>query len=192
MRFGYADPPYPGLARKYYDCAEVDHDALIRRLCMDYPDGWALSTSAPALRDVLSMAPPETRVACWVRGSRRVVAHRARNAWEPVLVCGGRPRRLDVDDVLDDVLIWAGTGRQRTHPGALIGMKSAPFCEWMFRQLGALQGDHLDDLFTGSGAVARAWTLYQSRVDARRIPSRLADAAGRVPTEGGNDGSPET
>jgi site-specific DNA-adenine methylase len=54
MRFGYADPPYPGKSCKYYSghedyAGEVDHAALIEHLETDFPDGWALSTSAAAL-----------------------------------------------------------------------------------------------------------------------------------------------
>src|SRR5262245_15281863 len=49
LRFAYADPPYPKLARKYYRDhpdygGEVDHHALINRLVEEFPDGWALST----------------------------------------------------------------------------------------------------------------------------------------------------
>src|SRR5690606_29922144 len=69
-RLAYADPPYPGLARRYYGdqpsyAGEVDHAALIAQL-VGY-DGWALSTSAKALRDVLPLCPPAARVAAWVK-----------------------------------------------------------------------------------------------------------------------------
>ena len=53
VRLAYADPPYPGKARRYYDCDEVDHQALLSRL-QQY-DGWALSTSAEALPEVLAL-----------------------------------------------------------------------------------------------------------------------------------------
>lgn len=56
LRFCYADPPYPGLAGRYYHCKEVDHRMLIKRL-REY-DGWALSTSARALRSLLPLCPP--------------------------------------------------------------------------------------------------------------------------------------
>ena len=62
MRFGYADPPYPGHARVYRDhpdyAGEVDHAELISRLITEFPDGWALSTSAQALQDILALCPP--------------------------------------------------------------------------------------------------------------------------------------
>lgn len=172
MRFAYGDPPYPGLARKYYGCDEVDHQALVLELQTGFPDGWALSTSSAALRDVLALCPPHARVCPWVRGPRKGAAWRARNAWEPLIVVGGRPRRQDVAADLSDVLVWGG--RQHSHPDALVGMKPAAFAEWMFRLLGATRDDELVDLFPGSGAIGRAWDLYTSRPgpgDASRSPA---------------------
>lgn len=166
MRFAYADPPYPGLAHYYPERAEVDHAELIRRLTIDYPDGWALSTSAVALAGVLALCPLGVRVLAWVKRPR------GGSAWEPVIVCGGRrvstrdasrlePRRLDA-------LVYKG--RYNAFPGALVGMKPPQFSEWVFAQLGARVGDTLDDLFPGSGAVSLAWRRYvaQDLSDASR------------------------
>lgn len=173
MRFAYADPPYPGLARRYYSdderCAEVDHRELVERLHRDYPQGWALSTSAAALREVLVLCPPGVRVAIWVKGSRAGESYRARNAYEPVIIWGGRQRLLSVSEDLDDVLIWGG--RQHSHPDALVGMKPAPFAEWLFRQLGACAGDFLTDVFPGSGAVMRAWKEFGGRDPNEQTPT---------------------
>jgi hypothetical protein len=162
-RFAYADPPYPGLARRYYgpDAVEVNHRLLIGTLMRDYPDGWALSTSSdPGLQLVLPMCPAGVRVASWHRGERRGVSHRPRRSWEPLIVWGGRARRIEPTEACSDTLTWGG--RQNSHPGALMGMKPAAFCEWMFAQLGAMRGDTLDDIFPGSGAVSRAWGLFQA------------------------------
>lgn len=156
--FGYADPPYPGLAWKYYRMPEVNHPILIGTLERDYPDGWALSTSAEALPKVLAMCPAGVRVACWARGARPGKSMRPRAAWEPLIVRGGRVSLKGVPEGVTDTLI--GGGRQRSHPGALIGMKSAAYCTWMFQQLGAAVGDELDDIFPGSGAVGRAWQMH--------------------------------
>lgn len=192
MRFAYADPPYPGCARRYYNMPEVDHVALVRRMVAEFPDGWALSTSSDAAIDVAAIVRVETaartnarpRMLSWVRGSRPGVAWSSRDAWEPVFVCGGRPRKLDVDEELDNALVLSIHQRQRTHPGALVGMKPAGFCEWLFRHLVAMRGDKLVDVFPGSGAVSRAWSMFTrepSDVDARRVvPSRLEDAARRL------------
>lgn len=200
LRLAYADPPYPGLARRYYNCEEVDHVELVAQLERDYPDGWALSTSAEAHDDVMGIvrselgparARKEVRVGIWVRGSRASKCYGPRNAWEPLIVCRGRRRLLDPDQPLDDVLVWGG--RQHSHPDALVGMKPAAFCEWMFRMLGAEPGDALGDLFPGSGAIGRAWAAYSrlgeqldlSRLPGAdpsleysedRLPSRLAEA----------------
>ena len=61
VRFAYADPPYIGMAKKYYShdplCAEVDHAELIARLCRDFPDGWALSASSPSLGQIIPLLP---------------------------------------------------------------------------------------------------------------------------------------
>lgn len=215
-RFAYADPPYPGCAHYYDERQEVDHAALIARLMADYPDGWALSTSSAALREVLVLCPPDTRVCAWRRRVRVSASKRALSAWEPLLIVGGREHRtnvsqdvlddLETDDVvLDDVLDYRG--RYDSFNGALVGMKPPELAVWMFAQLGARAGDTLDDLYPGSGAVARAWALYTSlhwavgprdasdasRARARRaVPRRRADPsrrprrrAGRVPSHRG-------
>lgn len=157
-RFAYADPPYPGMARRYYGTAEVNHRVLIGTLMESYSDGWALSTAASTLQYVLDLCPKGVRVGAWVKGARQCKSMFPRSAWEPLIVWRGRPRLLAVDEYSCDVLQWGG--RQHSHPGALIGMKPAPFAEWMFHQLGALAGDDLDDIFPGSGAIGRAWGLY--------------------------------
>ncbi len=178
MRFAYADPPYPGLSKKYYRDAEVDTGGLLSLLEAGRYDGWALSTSSRALQDVLSLCPEGVRVGVWVRPTRRIPATAPLRAWEPVIFSGGRPLEPVVQD-LCDVLTWGG--RQHSHPGALVGMKPAAFCEWVFRCLGAIVGDTLDDLYPGSGAVSRAWRLYQGTATPapNDIPSRLQEAMTR-------------
>lgn len=60
-----------------------------------------------------------------------------------------------------DVLIY--TSRPRlTDPNRVIGAKPAAWCRWVFELLGSCRGDTLDDLYPGSGGVARAWELYVS------------------------------
>lgn len=162
MLFAYADPPYPGKSRYYPERREVDHSLLIRRLVMEYPDGWALSTSSGSVRDVLALIPAWTpvRICAWFKGPRPTKSLRALMSWEPLIVAGGRPLRTNVVQELNDGLI--ARGRFRAFPGAMIGMKPPAFAEWMFRQLGASRGDRLDDLFPGSGAIGVAWTRYAS------------------------------
>lgn len=185
MRFAYADPPYPGLSRKYYNDEEVSPVDVLSLLEERHYAGWALSTSSGALQDVLSLCPRGVRVGVWVRPTRRIRATAPLRAWEPVIFAGGRPLEPVVQD-LCDVLTWRG--RQHSHPGALVGMKPAAFCEWIFRMLGARLGDVLDDIYPGSGAVGRAWRLFQGlgTPAPHDIPSRLQEAMDAVP--GGRDG----
>lgn len=95
LRLAYADPPYPGRSARYYRdhpdfAGEVDHADLIASLATY--DGWALSTSADALRDVLPLCPADVRVAAWHRGERpHRTARGPLSAWEPVIYFGGRP-----------------------------------------------------------------------------------------------------
>ncbi|HUR85663.1 MAG TPA: hypothetical protein VMY78_09980 [Solirubrobacteraceae bacterium] len=168
MRFAYADPPYPGKAGYYVERQEVDHLTLVAELKAGYPDGWALSTSAAALRDVLAMCPASTRVCVWRRRTRPTTSKRALSAWEPLLVVGGRELATDVPQDLLDVLDYRG--RYDAFPGALVGMKPPEFAVWLFRQLGARAGDELADVFPGSGAIGRAWALYTSRGDLGEDP----------------------
>ena len=167
MRFAYADPPYPGKAGYYPEQREVDHPSLIDRLRRDYPDGWALSTSSEALRDVW-IDCPECRLYIWVRMCRVVRSVAPLHSWEALLVSAGRPRRQAVVSDLRDVLIYQG--RYWGFPGALVGMKPPEFAVWMFRLLGACQGDTLDDLFPGSGAVTEAWKRYVGIPETAQVP----------------------
>jgi len=94
-RFAYADPPYLGCARRYYvdkhpDAAAYDtveaHAALVNRLVVEFPDGWALSCHTPSLRVILGLCPDDVRVAAWCKpfsGVRPGI--RARFGWEPVI-----------------------------------------------------------------------------------------------------------
>lgn len=159
MRFAYADPPYPGKAFYYPERTEIDHQSLIDRLTTHYPDGWALSTSARALRDVLPLCPRGVRVCAWFKGSRPGKSRFARCSWEPVIIYRGRPNTTESRCTIDDGLI--ARGRFRSFPGAMIGMKSPRFAVWVFNLLGAAPGDTLDDLFPGSGAVSLAWKRFQ-------------------------------
>lgn len=174
MRFAYADPPYPGKAFYYKEHpdfgGEVDHRRLIEQLGDEYPDGWALSTSAGALQSVLDACPSTVRVAAWFRGERPTKHNRPLNAWEPVIFQGGRPVASPVDARRLDALVHYSRPRL-TDPDRVIGAKPATFCYWIFDLLGALPGDELIDLFPGSGGVARAWRYYSD-------PSRRAAGDG--------------
>jgi len=168
MRLAYADPPYPGRAHLYADhpdyAGEVDHVALIETLCKY--DGWALSTSAAALRDLLPVCPDDIRVLAWVKHSVNV-------SWEPVIVKSARP--IDTQGPRDWIHVEPEAFQWRPKPDSyVIGQKPVPFCEWMFLWLGAEQGDTLDDLFPGSGAVGKAWDRWIAQPPLAGFPSERA------------------
>lgn len=177
-RFAYADPPYPGKAHYYQGhpdyAGEVDHAVLLSRLATY--DGWALSTSAAALPSVLALAVAQgltPRVAAWIRGPRpHATARYALNAWEPVIY---QPVALDVARDASHVdarhveprgerridVLTHGVSPMITLPGRVIGAKPAAFCRWMFDLIGITAADQLDDLFPGSGMVARTWEAFR-------------------------------
>jgi len=183
LRLAYADPPYPGKAHYYRAdpayAGEVDIPDLLSRLATY--DGWALSTSAAALPDLLAAsrdAGAVIRVAVWFRRARPHATARILNAWEPVVFAGGRKRiaggYLGDTSPLEarplqvlDSLVGVTPRRRPTLPENCLGMKPPRFCEWVFKLLGALPGDRLDDLFPGSGIVARAWRDYTGGTPAR-------------------------
>lgn len=163
LRCAYADPPYPHRAklyRRHRDYGgEVDIVRLVARLVTEFPDGWALSTSSEALGSVLRCCPASARVAAWFRGERPTASFHPLSAWEPVVYCGGRARKVDADRRRVDALVHVARPR-RSDVELVIGAKPAVFCYWVFDLLGLLPGDELSDLFPGSGGVARAWGLF--------------------------------
>ena len=175
-RLAYADPPYPGLSRKYYSdhpdyAGEVDHAELVS-LLQGY-DGWALSTSAKALRDVLPLCPPEARVAAWVKPNGADPRTRGPHSlWEPVIYVPARFRRPGRRDWLSAKPARGG--------GTLMGRKPIAFCGWMFGLLGAAPVDELDDLFPGTGVVSRCWEQFRkSSGPGGDAPSARAPGDGR-------------
>lgn len=160
MKIGYADPPYPGCAHMYKDhedfAGEVDHAELIERLCSEY-DGFVLHTSSVAMKQILPLLPKEARVMVWVKGfaafKRNVpVAY----AWEPVIVKPCRKpvvsKRLVLRDWIESPI---------TLKRGLAGAKPEKVCHWAFEVVGARPEDDLVDLYPGTGAVAKAWKVWQ-------------------------------
>lgn len=188
-RFAIADPPYLGLARRYYGCeatyaGEVNHRQLIRRLMGGGYKGWALCCSARSLRVLLPLTPEECRVAAW--GKPIGVPKAARgpfNVWEAIILWGGRkvpPGIRDFELLADDAP--ALVAQPTRGDGRLMGRKPLAFCAFVFDLLGMVPGDHLEDLFPGSNAIGRAW-LELSRAAELAIPlgpSRSAGARRRL------------
>ena len=161
MKFAYADPPYIGTASKYKNhldyAGEVDHRELL--VALSSYDGWALSTSSTALQMVLTLCSElgiDVLVASWHRGARKVPSVLPWKGWEPVVYRGGR--EVSQAAVSDAFTFFS---RPRTSdPRRVVGAKPAAFAFWLFGLLGARAGDEFDDLFPGSGGIARAWALF--------------------------------
>jgi hypothetical protein len=163
VRLAYADPPYPGQAKRHYAdhpdyAGEVNHVNLVARLG-EY-DGWALSTSAAALQEILALCPPDIRVGVWHRTNSVHPGNRGKWwwSWEPVIFKSVRPPAHPTRDVLSLPTNQGFLGNTIT------GEKPQPFCKWLFSLLGASPLDELDDLFPGSGAVGQAWEAWRSQL----------------------------
>jgi len=163
VKVAYADPPYPGQAKRWYvaheDYAgEVDHGDLLQRLAGF--DAWALSTSAPALRDVLPLCPENARVGVWYRSNSEHPGNRGTWwwSWEPVIFVSARPPMVATRD-------FCSHHKEQGFLGSTIpGQKPKAVCEWIFRLLGLEPDDELHDLFPGSGAVTRAWESWRNQL----------------------------
>jgi hypothetical protein len=164
MVFAYADPPYVGQAKKRYShdplCSEVDHGALISKLCSEF-EGWALSCSSPSLKYILSLpaCPDNVRVGSWVKpfASFKPNVNPA-YAWEPVIFWGGRPRGRELPTVRD----WVSANI--TLEKGLCGAKPIRFCYWLFEILGAQPHDTFIDLYPGTGIVSKAWDDWRKGI----------------------------
>ena len=179
MVLAYADPPYPGLSKRYYGseptfAGEVDHVALIASLEASGYDGWALSTSAKALRWILPLCPEGALVCPWVKP--KGVSSRTRglhNTWEPLIVHRGRRVRPGRPDFLSAPPARGG--------GKLMGRKPIAFCAFLFDALGLQAGDTFVDLFPGSGIVGMAASSLGAVVDASPWPRGPRDASRAAP-----------
>jgi hypothetical protein len=153
QRLAYADPPYPGQAGPRYRGTEVDHAELIETLRTF--DGWALSTSASALRDIWNLCP-EARCAAWCKPYAKNTWTRVRWSWEPVLFMTSRTlHQRGIDDFVSDSLHcppdMRGWREVASRGG---GAKPYRFVRWMLELIDYRDGDELTDLFPGSGNVS--------------------------------------
>jgi hypothetical protein len=162
MKFAYADPPYPGMAHRYPEKTEVDHAQLIARLVADYPDGWALSTGGVNLREILPLTPMQTRVCPWVKTWVSFKPSvRVAYAWEPVLLCGGRPKQGRDDPTVVDWMACPIALRR-----GLFGAKPDQLFHWVLDLLGFRYGDTIDDLYPGTGRLSM---ILEARCKQTRI-----------------------
>lgn len=173
MKFAFADPPYFGLAEKFYghlhpEAAEYDrlekHAELIERLCGEFSDGWAYCLQSPALKHILPLMPDDVRIMAWVKPFASFkpgvgVAY----AWEPVIVRGGRKRTRKQPTVRDwvDVNITLRKG--------LTGAKPRGFCCWILELLNVQPGDELVDIFPGTGIMGECFEDFVVRNEDRQL-----------------------
>lgn len=159
-RLAYADPPYPGQEARYSGGRSVYLPALIAHL--DTFDGWALSTSTSALREVWNLAP-HARCAAWLKTLASNGWSRVRWSWEPVLFVTDRRgiRPGERSTVWDGLVCAPDWGHWQELPGVPGGAKPPPFVEWVLDLLDVGAGDWLVDLFPGSGGVGRAVAARQ-------------------------------
>lgn len=182
MRFAYADPPYLGRG-EYYIAHHPDamqwnnpetHRALIERLQDEYKDGWVLSLSEKSLRTILPMCPAGSRIGAWITDRPRFAGKpvTVRKHFEPVIFFGGRPHKEAGNRTADFIITKQepmANGEKRyvmrksdIRAGkTFVGRKPEAFTLWVTDLLGALQGDIIDDLFPGSGAVTRALKAWE-------------------------------
>jgi hypothetical protein len=159
-----------GRADSHPEAAEWDdparHADLVRQLVQGY-DGWAIAATVPSLpvyldavtrhvplhRDAKARpwSSPPVRVLSWHTPNGSPSATRIRQTWEPVLVYVPLTRRKHgTGHPVADTL--TATTDRIGFPGA----KPAAWTRWVLDVLGYDQGtDTVDDLFPGSGAVAR-------------------------------------
>jgi len=177
VRLAYADPPYLGCCALYGHfhpdgrCWDdvATHEALIRRLGVGFPDGWALSASTPSLRSLLPLCPPDVRIGSWVKSFcafKRGV--RPAYAWEPVIFRGGRnpanghkhppPPKGGKQTTPKDFVVAPITLKK-----GLTGAKPEAVCNWVLSLLGFQPGDEVVDLFPGTGAMGHAVAAAAAR-----------------------------
>lgn len=182
-KLAIADPPYLGRAVRWYgpggcgigygvghadDHPEAHkwddpetHQQLVRDLEKDY-DGWAIAMSVHSLSTYLQVVETESRngirVCVWHKPSAVTSGNRITNNWEPVLIRTPADRKG-----WQSGLSRTSDVRTITPPRTkFIGAKPKEWTNWVLDLLGYTEGDQVDDLFTGSGAVQHA--LSQMRL----------------------------
>lgn len=170
MKFAYADPPYYRQGKRLYgDHPEAaiwdskqSHIDLITKLHDEYSDGWALSCNPADLHWLLPYAP-EARVCAWAKTFHQIrPLCSIQYAWEPVIVNGGRKIKKRKPMVRD----WLACARSMKK--GLVGAKPDAFNDWILDLLGYQPKDQLDDLFPGTGGLAKAIERRESRGEDER------------------------
>ena len=159
MKFAYADPPYYGYGKKLYgeehpeahkwDDKET-HFELIKKLCDEFPDGWALSMNMADLQWQLPAMPEDVRVGVYAKTWHQIRPTLTQWAWEPVVwrtEKKGKRTPMVRDWMACPVARQTGT----------IGAKPEQFNLWVLDLLGYVpEEDELHDLFPGSKSMEKA------------------------------------
>jgi len=173
MKFAIADPPYLGRAVRWYgeggcgngygygqadthpEAAKWDnpitHKELCKHLLANY-DGFAIALTVHSLSTYMSEFVTDSRngirVMAWVKPSAVPSGNRLQNVWEPVIIKMPQSRKnYKAGKSCKDVLT--------VHPprNGFIGAKPPEWTKWVLDAMGVNNGDTVDDLFVGSGAV---------------------------------------
>lgn len=173
MRFAFADPPYLGLAAKFYgdmhpEAAVYDtiegHRALIERLQSEF-DGWAMCLHEGSLRHILPLCPEDVRVMSWVKPwCSFKPSVRVAYAWEPIIVRGGRPFEGRETDTVRD---WISANMEQGR--GLVGAKPPKVIRWLLQVLNARPEDEVVDLFPGSGVVSAVLENFRTSRGERQL-----------------------
>lgn len=172
MKFALIDPPYFGLAEKFYgdihpEAAVYDtlegHAALIASLSEF--DGWAMFLHEPSVRHILPLCPLSARLMPWVKPFCSYKPNvRVAYAHEYVIVDGGRPFEGREDDTVRD-WVSANMTMMKGFPTA----KPPKVIRWLLKVLNAQRGDEIVDMFPGSGIVTETVIEWQNGVKPKQL-----------------------
>ena len=129
------------------------HESMVRNLIANY-DGWAIAMAHDNLRDYLPMISNTIpiRIGIWTKPQPMPSGARVMNVYEPVIVRIPEGRRASNGQTIfprDSVTI---SRLNNGFPGA----KPPAWTRWVLDMLGYdPETDSVDDLFPGSGAVAK-------------------------------------
>ena len=188
MKLAIADPPYLGRASTWYGSsirksqlgaihggtAKINykpadyhpdahlwddietHKNLIKRLESDY-DGFALCLAHDNLQQLLPLFKTKVKVCIWHKWtlpSRSCIS----NGYEPVIIKVPEKRKGAIKGLTTpDVMIY-----QKREGMGFAGRKPKAFTHWILDLLQYQDGDEIDDLFNGSGAVIESINTYSS------------------------------
>lgn len=173
MKLCIADPPYLGRAHRWYgvggqgigyggryradehpEAGEWDdpkaHEAMVEHLLDNY-DGFAIAATYTVenMRTYTNALPLDARIGAWCRPNVAPCGSRLTPSWEPVFFVVPKSRRTRTGGIERRDWIVAPTMRV-----GFSGAKPPAWTRWVLDVLGYQEGDTVDDMFPGSGAVA--------------------------------------